>query len=365
MKQKTFELSLERGDLLPLLMMLPTLLLIFCMMAAPLFYGFFLSFFNDRFGAADYAESFAGLANYVRFFKDPAAHKAVFNTLYFSFGAIAGDFVLGTVFAVFLAKIPRLLASVLRPIVTIPLLVSPVVVGLIWRYIYDPYGILYWFLGIFGLGMAQFPGVTAASTSMLSVIIAHWWQVTPFIIIVLTAGLLSIPEEYYEAAKIDGAGALAMFFRITLPQLKKEMIVRISMRRWAHQTLWVCAARKGLYASPFGDGRIPAPQAQGPGYTLQFLSSAFSGASGISAPIPCALPGWSLGQSPKLRKPKRIAFWFPLRGRRKNRRGGRGVIDYRCALKRSALYCGILGASSGLRSRVSMVLINRFSSRRE
>ncbi|MDR1252370.1 MAG: sugar ABC transporter permease [Treponema sp.] len=225
MKQRSFELSLERGDLLPLLMMLPTLLVIVFMMAAPLCYGFFLSFFNARFGVSDYAESFAGIDNYIRFFKDPAAYKAIFNTLYFSFGAIAGDFVLGTLCAVFLVKIPRLVAAVLRPIVTIPLLVSPVVVGLIWRYIYDPMGILYWFLGIFGLGMKEFPGVTAASTSMLSVIIAHWWQVTPFIIIVLTAGLLSIPEEYYEAAKIDGAGAFSIFFRITLPQLRNVYMV--------------------------------------------------------------------------------------------------------------------------------------------
>jgi multiple sugar transport system permease protein len=225
MKQKTFELSLERGDLLPLLMMLPTLLVILCVMVAPLCYGLFLSFFNARFGMSDYAESFAGLAQYIRFFKDPVIHKAVFNTLYFSFGAIAGDFILGTICALLLVKIPRLISSVLRPVVTIPLLVSPVVVGLIWRYIYDPYGILYWFLGIFGLGMAQFPGVTAASTSMLSVIIAHCWQVTPFVIIVLTAGLLSIPEEYYEAAKIDGAGAFSTFFRITLPHLQNVYMV--------------------------------------------------------------------------------------------------------------------------------------------
>jgi multiple sugar transport system permease protein len=68
-------------------------------------------------------------------------------------------------------------------------------------------------------------GVTAASTAMLSVIIAHWWQVTPFVVIVLTAGLLSIPEEYYEAAKIDGAGEFSTFFRITLPQLRSVYMV--------------------------------------------------------------------------------------------------------------------------------------------
>ena len=224
-KQKTFELSLERGDLLPLLLMLPVLLVILSVMVVPLFYGFILSFFNSRFGVSDYGESFLGLGNYFRFFRDQTARKAILNTLIFSFGAITGDFVLGTICAVFLVKIPRALSSILRPIVTIPLLVSPVVIGLIWRYIYDPQGILYWFLGLFGLGISHFPGVTAASTALVSVIFAQWWQVTPFVIIVLTAGLLSIPEEYYEAAKIDGAGSFSIFWKITFPQLRNVYMV--------------------------------------------------------------------------------------------------------------------------------------------
>jgi multiple sugar transport system permease protein len=225
MKQKTFEISLERGELLPFLLMLPALLVILCVMVAPLCFGLFLSFFDAGFGAIHYADAFSGLGNYIRFFRDPVVYKAIVNTLCFSFGATLGDFLMGTICAVILIKIPRMLSSILRPVVTIPLLISAVVIGLIWRYIYDPTGILYWFLGIFGLGIKNFPGVTGASTALLSAIIAHWWQVTPFVIIVLTAGLLSIPEELYEAAKIDGAGAFTTFFRITLPQLRSVYMV--------------------------------------------------------------------------------------------------------------------------------------------
>jgi len=109
--------------------------------------------------------------------------------------------------------------------VTMPLLVSPVVVGLTWRYLYDPKGLIYWFLGLFGLGVENFPGVMSSSTALLSTVITQWWQVTPFVIIVLTAGLLAIPEELYEAAKIDGAGPFNTFFRITLPQLANVYMV--------------------------------------------------------------------------------------------------------------------------------------------
>lgn len=224
-KQKTFEWSLERGDLLPLLMMLPTLLVILFVMVFPLVYGLLLSFFTIGFGGSLSPDSFVGLDNYLQFFTDPVAMKATLNTVLFSFGAIAGDFVLGTLVSLGLLKLRRSASVLIRPIVTMPLLVSPVVVGLIWRYIYDPKGILYYFLSKIGLGISNFPGVTAASTSLLSTIIAHWWQVTPFVIIVLTAGLLSIPEEYYEASKIDGAGPFRTFFQITLPQLLNVYVV--------------------------------------------------------------------------------------------------------------------------------------------
>jgi multiple sugar transport system permease protein len=218
-------MSLEKGELLPFLLMLPTLLIILFIMVTPLCYGFYLSFFDLDFGILRKENSFVGLGNYIRFFTDPLARRAVFNTLCFCAGATGGDLFLGTIIAVLLIKIPRKLAVILRPLVTIPLLISAVVIGLIWRYMYDPSGILYWFLRFFGIGLKEFPGVTGASTALLSTIIAHCWQVTPFVIIVLTAGLLSIPEELYEAARIDGAGAFNTFFRITIPQLQKVYMV--------------------------------------------------------------------------------------------------------------------------------------------
>lgn len=205
--------------MLPLILMTPTLLIIFFVMLLPLLYGFRLSFFDVGFGGASVGD-FVGFQNYQEFFGDKVAMKAIVNTLLFSAGAILGDMVFGTVGALLLNKMSRWLGNICRPLMTIPLLVSPIVVGLIWRYIYDPSGILYWALGKMGIGLTQFPGVTSSSTALLCCVIAQWWQVVPFYIIVLTAGLLSIPEDYYEAASIDGAGPVAGFFRITLPLLR-------------------------------------------------------------------------------------------------------------------------------------------------
>jgi len=119
-KQKTFEWSLERGDLLPLLMMLPTLLVILFVMVFPLVYGLLLSFFTIGFGGSLSPDSFVGLDNYLQFFTDPVAMKATLNTVLFSFGAIAGDFVLGTLVSLGLLKLRRSASVLIRPIVTMP-----------------------------------------------------------------------------------------------------------------------------------------------------------------------------------------------------------------------------------------------------
>ncbi len=224
-KPRIFYWSLERGDLLPLLLLLPALALVVFVMVIPLIYGLFISFFHYNMGAIDFKQDFAGLANYARLFSDAAALKSVWNTVRFSIGAIAGDMVFGTLVAVIIFHLTRREAAVVRPIVTMPLLISPIIISLMWRYIYDPQGILYWVLKRFGLGIAAFPGVTGESTALLSVIIAHWWQVVPFYVIVLTAGLVSIPQELYEAAYVDGAGGIRAFKEITFPLLSKVYMV--------------------------------------------------------------------------------------------------------------------------------------------
>lgn len=219
-------LSLEHGDLLPVLLLLPTILIVLVVLLVPFVYGLFISLFNYDIGTTLSAERFVGLGNYVQMFQDKVVLKSIFNTVAFSVLATAGDILIGTVVAVMLSKLKPVFCGILRAVCMMPLLVSPIIVGLIWRYMYDPTsGLLYWFLSLFGIGTAQFPGLTSGSTALISVVIAHWWQVTPFVILVVTAGLVSIPQDQYEAAYIDGANELRIFFRITLPQLARMYMV--------------------------------------------------------------------------------------------------------------------------------------------
>jgi multiple sugar transport system permease protein len=219
---------LERGELLSFLLILPALAVVAFVQVIPIGYGLFISLLNYNFGKINLARDFIGLSNYIRMVQDPLVWRSLLVALEFTVIAIGGDVILGTIVSLGLHSIGSRTGKLLRPVITIPLLISPIIIGLIWRYMLDPLsGIIYWFLGLFGIGIAGFPGLSGASTALLCTAMAHWWQVAPFVIIVISAGLAAIPNEFYEAARIDGSGFMNTFFRITLPHLRHLYMVVI------------------------------------------------------------------------------------------------------------------------------------------
>jgi len=217
---------MEKGDALSVVLLSPTAIVVFVVMFIPLIYGLVMSCFNYKMGSIDLKNDFIGISNYIKLFHDKVFLKSTLNTVYFTVLAIVGDLVLGTIIAVWINSLKPRVSRTIRPICTMPLLVSPVIIGLIWKYMFNINGgLLYWMLGKFGIGPSEFPGIAGKSTAMLCVVIAHCWQVIPFVVIVLSAGLLSIPEEYYEAAEIDGANFLKKFFSISLPSLTPVYMV--------------------------------------------------------------------------------------------------------------------------------------------
>ncbi len=217
---------MERGDFLPFLLLLPVMLVVFFVMFLPLVYGIVISLFDYHMGDLDFGRDFVGLGNYIRMMQDKVFWKSTVNTLYFTAGAIAGDLFFGTLVSVWIQSLNERIRPIIRPIVTIPLLVSPIIIGLIWKYMFNINGgMVYWILSWFGLGAEQFPGLAGSSTAMFCAIVAHWWQVIPFVVIVLSSGLVSIPNDYYEAAEMDGASFIQKFFKISLPSLMPQYMV--------------------------------------------------------------------------------------------------------------------------------------------
>jgi multiple sugar transport system permease protein len=158
-----------------------------------------------------------GLGNYALLLNDPDFHAAIQHTLYFIAGYLPLVFIGGLLIALGLNQRIRGL-SFFRTVYFLPVVTSWVVVAFMWRWLLNPQsGIVNYLLGLVGI---QGPGWwTDPAWAMPSVILATAWKDLGFVMVILLAGLQAIPEDYYEAAAVDGAGRWAKFRYITLPLL--------------------------------------------------------------------------------------------------------------------------------------------------
>jgi sorbitol/mannitol transport system permease protein len=168
---------------------------------------------------------FIGLTNYIHtFFGDVNFWPVMGQTLALVVGAIAIALVAGTVLALLLNR-PIWGRGFLRAISTIPFLVTPSVMALVWKNLFlsPNFGVVDWILRSIGL-----PSVAWFSTlPLVSVILIVAWEWTPFVMLVLLAGLQSVPDEVLEAAKVDGANAWTTFWSIVFPLLRRSYEVAL------------------------------------------------------------------------------------------------------------------------------------------
>ncbi len=169
---------------------------------------------------------FIGLGNYAGLWNDPNFHESLVVTLQFALSVVAVEMVIGVGLALLLDRSLRGM-SVLRTLFILPMMIAPVVVGLIWRYMYHPsVGVFNQTLEALGLGSVDWLGRHA----LMSVIIADIWQWTPFIFILSLAALQSLPRSALEAAKIDGANSWQQIVYIKLPLMMPVLIVTCLLR---------------------------------------------------------------------------------------------------------------------------------------
>ncbi|MCX7888273.1 MAG: sugar ABC transporter permease [Rhodobacteraceae bacterium] len=161
---------------------------------------------------------FKGFENFARVLGDPLFWEATWLTIRYSVVTVTGEFVIGLALALMLQKVARW-RGVYFAILTIPMAMSPIAVALIWRMLLQPnLGIVNQTLrglGFEGVDWFGDPGLALATMAAVDI-----WQQTSFVVLILAAGLASLPREPYEAAEVDGAGALQQFFYITLPMLR-------------------------------------------------------------------------------------------------------------------------------------------------
>ncbi|NJO37658.1 MAG: ABC transporter permease subunit [Rhizobiales bacterium] len=208
---------------LPFLLTLPTLLVVFVVFGIPLVYALALSL--HRINMLTQQWIFVGLANYLDILPNPEFLAAFARTAYFSVVTVLGGLVLGMAMALVLnLDFPG--RNFLRSIVLVPWAMAPVAVGVLWGWMFNgEYGTLNAIL--FDLGLIEKPihWLGNGSVAFNLVALVHIWNQAPLATLLILAGLQSMPENLHRAARIDGAGAVQRFFKITLPWLRPMLLL--------------------------------------------------------------------------------------------------------------------------------------------
>jgi ABC-type sugar transport system permease subunit len=188
----------------------------------PIIGTFLISF--QYWNALDPKHSFVGLENYQWNLRDPVFWQSLRNTLYYTIGYVLSTTLLGLVLALWINSIRREFGRIAEALFFLPVVISWAIASLLFAWIYQPsYGILNYYLGKVGLGPYRW--LSHSSTVMPSIILMSVWKTVGYAMVILRAGLLSIPETFYEAAKIDGARKWQVFRKITLPLLQPSLLL--------------------------------------------------------------------------------------------------------------------------------------------
>ena len=194
----------------------------------PVLQAFYLSLYDWKIGTKFEDAPFVGLRHFIRMVTDDNVHESIWVTLRFGFWTITIEMFLGVALALLLEK-PIRGASVFRTIFILPLMISPVVVGLIWRYLFDArIGWINYYLGKIGIEPQVWLG--NADLAFFAIVFTDIWQWTPFIFIIVIAGLQALPSEILEASKIDGANWWQHIILVKLPMIRSILLIALLLR---------------------------------------------------------------------------------------------------------------------------------------
>ncbi len=220
----------------------PMVVFLICFMLYPTLYSLYMSF-------TDYVmrgePEFIGLENYRDILQDDVFWKALGNTIYVLVVCIIIELVLGMGFALLLNR-NFYGQGLVRGLCLISLLISPLSMSLMWNYmLHIQFGVVNTVLT--WLGFQAVPFLSDPNLALNTIVFITVWQWLPFSIFVILAGLRGLPRDQFEAAQIDGASAIRVFFRLQLPMLKPLIIIIILLR-----TMWLMRLFDPLYGTTRG-----------------------------------------------------------------------------------------------------------------
>jgi multiple sugar transport system permease protein len=210
------------------LLVAPAVILILALTVYPLAYSVWVAFVNFDFQIPGHA--FVGLQNFEQVVVDPIARSSLLITIVLAVANVGIEFLLGLGLALTMTKVFPARGMIMLVLI-MPLFISPVIVGQFWALILQkPYGPFDYLVSQLLGHATTVSWLTGDPWKFFSLIVADVWQWTPFIFVILLAGLTSIPPELYEAAELDGVGRWRTFRHITLPLLAPLILIAVTFR---------------------------------------------------------------------------------------------------------------------------------------
>ncbi|HEY4423933.1 MAG TPA: sugar ABC transporter permease [Pyrinomonadaceae bacterium] len=223
--RRFFNAQNKRELLLPALFLAPALAVLLALSIYPLIYSVTISLQQETAAGITWT-----LGNFTRLFSDGFFWTAMVHTFIYAAVALTCEFLLGLGLALLLNNQIRG-RGFFRASLLVPMMLPTVVVGVVWRLMLNPnFGAVNGTLKQFGIDTENLTWTASPKLAMFSVIAVDVWQWTPFVFLVLLAGLQAIPQEPYEAALIDGSSAWATFRHVTLPLLKPSILIVLLLR---------------------------------------------------------------------------------------------------------------------------------------
>ncbi|MBU0462886.1 MAG: sugar ABC transporter permease [Proteobacteria bacterium] len=209
-----------------LMFLLPGLLVLIAIIIFPLLFTIRVSF--SSWDVISPGLDWLGIKNYLRVFADTRFWESMGRLCFIATVTVITEYVLGFALALLVWKDVQY-KKFFRILFLVPMMTTPVIMSVIWRTMFhESLGPLNNLLGV--IGIDPVPWLSTAKMSMVSVMIVEIWQWTPFMFLLLLAGLLSLPREPFQAAKVDGAGPLRTFFLVTFPLMAPITIAAIIIR---------------------------------------------------------------------------------------------------------------------------------------
>jgi len=207
--------------------MMPALIVLIMVLAVPLVYDVLVSFFDKSLKYPGLG-NFIGLKNYINDLHNDEFTGSVVTTWIFTIGVVSIEFLLGLFIALGLNALGKG-KNLIFTIIIIPMMITPVAVGLTWRLmLHSQLGIINYLLSFFGVPKIAWLG--DSRLALPTVMFVDIWQNIPYMVLVLMAGLVTLPREPFEAASIDGASRSQSFFRLTIPMMMPTFSVVILLR---------------------------------------------------------------------------------------------------------------------------------------